>query len=65
VDVIRTVAIVGVILLHAANDLIIQQMNSFEIFVGPPWMFTKALGEWEFHYLYLLSGALLLQPFKK
>jgi hypothetical protein len=32
VDLIRTVAIVEVILLHAANDLTIQHLDQLEIF---------------------------------
>ncbi len=64
VDLIRTVAIVGVILLHAANDLTVQQMNSFEIFRWTTVDFYQSLGRMGVPLFLLLTGALLLQPSK-
>ena len=64
VDLIRTIAIVGVILLHAANDLTSQQMNSFEIFRWGTVTIYQTLGRTGVPLFVMLTGALLLQPSK-
>ena len=63
-DVIRTVAIVGVILLHAANDLTSQQMNWFEIVRWNTVTVYQSIGRLGVPLFLLLTGALLLQPSK-
>ncbi len=63
-DLIRTIAIVGVILLHAANDLTIQQMNLLEIFRWNIVDVYQSLGRLGVPLFVLLTGALLLQPSK-
>jgi surface polysaccharide O-acyltransferase-like enzyme len=65
VDLIRTVAIVGVILLHAANDLTIQQMNTLEIFRWTTVDIYQSLGRMGVPLFVMLTGALLLQPSKQ
>lgn len=64
VDLIRTVAIVGVILLHSANDLTNQQMNSFEIIRWNTVTVYQSIGRLGVPLFLLLTGALLLQPSK-
>jgi surface polysaccharide O-acyltransferase-like enzyme len=64
VDVIRTVAIVGVILLHSANDLTNQQMNWFEIIRWNTVTVYQSIGRLGVPLFLLLTGALLLQPSK-
>jgi surface polysaccharide O-acyltransferase-like enzyme len=64
VDVIRTVAITAVILLHAANDLTIQQLNTLEIFRWVTVDFYESVGRLGVPLFLLLSGALLLVPGK-
>jgi len=64
VDLIRTVAIVGVILLHAANDLTSQQMNWFEIVRWNTVTVYQSIGRLGVPLFLLLTGALLLQPSK-
>jgi surface polysaccharide O-acyltransferase-like enzyme len=64
VDLIRTVAIVGVILLHAANDLTIQQMNQFEIIRWCTVDIYQSVGRIGVPLFVMLTGALLLQPLK-
>ena len=64
VDLIRTVAIVGVILLHAANDLTISQMNLLEIFRWTTVDVYQSVGRIGVPLFLLLTGALLLQPSK-
>jgi|YelNatPaOPRAMG01_1025707.scaffolds.fasta_scaffold25385_4 surface polysaccharide O-acyltransferase-like enzyme len=64
VDLIRTVAIIGVILLHAANDLTIQQPNTLEIFRWTTVDVYQSLGRIGVPLFILLSGALLLVPTK-
>ena len=64
VDLIRTVAIVGVILLHAANDLTAQQMNWFEIIRWNTVDFYESIGRLGVPLFLMLTGALLLQPSK-
>jgi surface polysaccharide O-acyltransferase-like enzyme len=62
VDLIRSLAIVGVILLHAANDLTIQQLNLLEIFRWSTVDVYQSLGRIGVPLFVMLSGALLLQP---
>jgi surface polysaccharide O-acyltransferase-like enzyme len=64
VAVIRTVAIIGVILLHASNDLTVQQMNQFEIVRWCTVDVYQSMGRLGVPLFLLLSGALLLQPSK-
>jgi len=64
VNLIRTVAIVGVILLHAANDLTSQQMNWFEIIRWNTVDVYQSIGRLGVPLFLLLTGALLLQPSK-
>jgi surface polysaccharide O-acyltransferase-like enzyme len=64
VDLIRTVAIVGVILLHASNDLTIQQMSTLEIFRWTTVDFYQSIGRVGVPLFVMLTGALLLQPSK-
>ncbi len=64
VDLIRTIAIVGVILLHAANDLTIQQMGQFEIVRWVTVDIYQSLGRIGVPLFVMLTGALLLQPSK-
>ena len=64
VDLIRTIAIVGVILLHAANDLTIQQMGQFEIVRWLTVDIYQSLGRVGVPLFVMLTGALLLQPSK-
>jgi surface polysaccharide O-acyltransferase-like enzyme len=64
VDVIRTVAITAVILLHAANDLTIQQLDTLEIFRWITVDVYESVGRLGVPLFLLLSGALLLVPSK-
>jgi surface polysaccharide O-acyltransferase-like enzyme len=64
VDLVRTVAIVGVLLLHAANDLTIQQMNNLEIYRWTIVDIYQSIGRIGVPLFVLLTGALLLQPSK-
>ena len=66
VDLIRTVAIVGVILLHSANDLTIQHINMsmLEAFRWTTVDVYQSLGRMGVPLFLLLTGALLLQPAK-
>ena len=64
VDLIRTVAIIGVILLHSANDLTSQQMNWFEIVRWNTVTVYQSIGRLGVPLFLLLTGALLLQPSK-
>lgn len=57
-------AIVGVILLHAANDLTIQQMNQLEIIRWNTVDIYQTLGRAGVPLFVMLTGALLLQPSK-
>jgi surface polysaccharide O-acyltransferase-like enzyme len=63
-DLIRTVAIVGVILLHASNDLTLEQMNWFEIVRWNTVTVYQSVGRLGVPLFLLLTGALLLQPSK-
>jgi surface polysaccharide O-acyltransferase-like enzyme len=65
VDVIRTIAILGVILLHAANDLTIQQLNTFEIFRWCTVDVYQTIGRIGVPLFIMLSGALLLGSSKE
>ena len=64
VDLIRTIAIIGVILLHASNDLTIQQMNQFEIIRWTTVDVYESMGRIGVPLFVMLTGALLLQPSK-
>jgi surface polysaccharide O-acyltransferase-like enzyme len=67
VDKIRTVAILGVLLLHASNDLTMQQMNTAQIFEVYRWFAVdiyQCLGRVGVPLFVMLTGALLLQPAK-
>ena len=57
-------AIVGVILLHAANDLTIQQMGQLEIIRWNAVNIYQILGRTGVPLFVILTGALLLQPSK-
>ena len=63
-DLIRTIAIVGVILLHAANDLTAQQMSSVEIYRWCTVDVYQSLGRTGVPLFIMLTGFLLLQPSK-
>jgi len=65
VDLIRTIAILGVLLLHAANDLTIQQLNDFEILRWCTVDVYQSLGRVGVPLFIMLSGALLLAPKKE
>jgi surface polysaccharide O-acyltransferase-like enzyme len=69
VDLIRTVAIVGVILLHASGELTIttqqmSQMNPFEIIRWSAVDIYQSLARIGLPLFIMLTGALLLQPEK-
>ena len=64
VDLIRTVAILGVLLLHSANDLTIQVLGNLEIW---RWLIVdiyQTVGRMGVPLFVMLSGALLLAPGK-
>jgi surface polysaccharide O-acyltransferase-like enzyme len=63
-DLIRTLAIIGVILLHASNDLTVQQMNTLEIFRWTTVDVYQSIGRLGVPLFVMLTGALLLQPSK-
>jgi len=64
VDLIRTIAIVGVILLHASNDFTVQQMTLLEIFRWSTVDVYQSIGRLGVPLFVMLTGALLLQPSK-
>jgi surface polysaccharide O-acyltransferase-like enzyme len=67
VDKIRTVAILGVLLLHASNDLTIQQMNTLQVLEIFRWFTVdiyQSIGRVGVPLFVMLTGALLLQPSK-
>jgi surface polysaccharide O-acyltransferase-like enzyme len=64
VDVIRTVAIIMVIFLHATADLTVMQMNQFEIIRWSVNDVYQSIGRIGIPLFVMLSGALLLQPEK-
>jgi surface polysaccharide O-acyltransferase-like enzyme len=65
VDLIRTVAMVAVILLHAANDLTIQHLDQLEIYRWLTVDVYQSAGRMGVPLFLMLTGALLLQPSKK
>ncbi len=65
VDVIRTVAIVAVIFLHATADLTVPQMDQFEIVRWTTNDVYQSVGRICVPLFVMLSGALLLQPEKQ
>jgi surface polysaccharide O-acyltransferase-like enzyme len=64
VDLIRTIAIVGIILLHASDDLTVQQMSFLEIFRWTTVDFYQSIGRIGVPLFVMLTGALLLEPSK-
>jgi surface polysaccharide O-acyltransferase-like enzyme len=64
VDVVRTVAIVAVIFLHATADLTIPQMDQVEIIRWSINDVYQSIGRIGIPLFVMLSGALLLQPEK-
>ncbi len=65
VDLIRTVAMIAVIFLHAANDLTIQHLNELEIIRWCTVDVYQSAGRMGVPLFLMLTGALLLQPTKK
>lgn len=65
VDAIRTIAILCVILLHAANDLTIQQINQWEVLRWVTVDVYQSVGRIGVPLFLMLTGALLVQPSKK
>ncbi|MCW4000794.1 MAG: acyltransferase family protein [Candidatus Bathyarchaeota archaeon] len=64
VDLIRVVAIAGVLLLHAANDLTIQVLSNLEIWRWWIVDIYQSVGRMGVPLFVMLSGALLLAPSK-
>ena len=64
VDLIRVVAILGVLLLHAANDLTIQQINDLEVWRWCIVDVYQSIGRMGVPLFVMLTGALLLTPSK-
>jgi len=64
VDLIRTVAIIMVIFLHATADLTVPQMDQFEIIRWTTNDVYQSIGRIGIPLFVMLSGALLLQPDK-
>ena len=64
IDLIRTIAIIGVILLHATNDLTIQHLNQLEIIRWCTVDVYQSFGRMGAPLFVLVTGALLLQPSK-
>ncbi len=64
VDMVRTVAIVMVIFLHATADLTVPQMDQFEIVRWSVNDVYQSIGRVGIPLFVMLSGALLLQPEK-
>ncbi len=65
VDIIRSVAIILVIFLHATADLTVPQMNQFEIIRWSINDVYQSVGRICVPLFVMLSGALLLQPDKQ
>jgi surface polysaccharide O-acyltransferase-like enzyme len=65
VDIIRTVAIIAVIFLHATADLTVPQMDQFEIVRWTTNDVYQSIGRICVPLFVMLSGALLLQPGKQ
>lgn len=64
VDLIRTVAIVGVIFLHATNDLSPDSMTSLEVYRWLTVDVYQSIARMAVPLFVMLTGALLLQPAK-
>jgi surface polysaccharide O-acyltransferase-like enzyme len=62
VDLIRTVAIIGILLLHAANDLTNQVVDTLEIFRWCTVDVYQSLGRVGVPLFVMLTGVLLLTP---
>jgi surface polysaccharide O-acyltransferase-like enzyme len=65
VDLIRTAAVVGVLLLHAANDLTTQNMSNLEIWRWCTVSIYQSIGRMGVPLFVMLTGALLLAPGKQ
>ena len=65
VDLIRVAAVLGVLLLHAANDLTIQTMSDLEIWRWCIVDIYQSIGRMGVPLFVMLTGALLLAPSKK
>ena len=65
VDMIRTIAIVAVILLHAGNDLTVQTMSSLEVYRWWTVDFYQSFGRVGVPLFVMLTGMLLLTPRKE
>ena len=65
VDLIRTLAIAGVLLLHASNDLSPGLMNQWEIYRWLTVDIYQCFGRIGVPLFVMLTGALLLQPSKQ
>jgi surface polysaccharide O-acyltransferase-like enzyme len=64
VDLIRTAAVLGVLLLHAANDLTTQTMSNLEIWRWITVDIYQSIGRMGVPLFVMLTGALLLAPGK-
>ena len=65
-DLIRTVAVIGVIVLHATRDVtVIQPDAPFEVWRWWIVNIYQSLGRTGVPLFVMLTGALLLQPFKE
>lgn len=64
VDLIRTIAILGVLLLHSANDLTTQTMSDLEIWRWITVDIYQSIGRMGVPLFVMLTGALLLTPSK-
>lgn len=65
VDLIRVAAVLGVLLLHSANDLTIQTMSDLEILRWCIVDIYQSIGRMGVPLFVMLTGALLLAPSKK
>jgi len=65
VDLIRVAAVLGVLLLHAANDLTVQTMSDLEIWRWWIVDIYQSIGRMGVPLFVMLTGALLLAPSKK
>ncbi len=65
VDLIRTAAVLGVLLLHAANDLTTQNLNTLEIWRWCIVDVYQSIGRMGVPLFIMLTGALLLAPSKQ
>ncbi len=64
VDLIRTLAIIGVIFLHATNDLTPNSMSQLEVFRWVTVDVYQSVARMAVPLFVMLTGALLLQPSK-